>query len=159
MNWEAVGAISEMVGSAAVVITIAYLAVQVKQSGKSARSATTNQSRAAVTDVLTGISVDTEASRIYARGVKDPNSLDAEERVRFDLIIYQTLRSAETLFWESREGLLGGEIWEAQWRTQRYLLNTTGGRQSWERQKSFLSTSFTKWVDRNLENPAISIDD
>jgi len=158
MNWDAIGAIAELVGSVAVVITIAYLAVQIKQSAKSARSAATNESRAAVTDVLTGISVDTEASRVYARGITNPDSLDPEERVRFDLIVYQTLRSAETLYWERREGLLSDEIWEGQWRTQRYLLTTRGGRQSWERQKNFVSASFMKWVDRNLENPEISID-
>ena len=156
MNWDAVGAISELVGSFAVVITIAYLAVQIKQGARSARSAATGEARAAVTDVLTGITSNDEASRIYALGLKDPKSLEAHERVRFDLIVYQTLRTAETLFWHHRDDLLSDEIWEGQWRSEQFLLSTEGGRQSWSRQKNFVSESFKNWVDQNLENRNVS---
>ena len=152
MNWDAISALAEVLGSLAVVISIAYLAVQIKQGSKSARSVATNESRAAVTDVLHGITADTEASRIYALGLKDPNALEPHERTRFDLIIYQTLRTAETLFWEHREGALSDEIWEGQWRMERFLLNTNGGRESWSRQKQFVSESFMHWVEKTLAN-------
>jgi hypothetical protein len=37
MNWEAIGAISEIVGAAAVVVTLAYLALQMRQNTKQLR--------------------------------------------------------------------------------------------------------------------------
>jgi len=40
MNWEAIGAMGEIVGAAAVVATLGYLAVQIRHSTKVARSAT-----------------------------------------------------------------------------------------------------------------------
>ena len=32
MNWEAIGAIGEVLGAAAVVVTLGYLAVQIRQN-------------------------------------------------------------------------------------------------------------------------------
>jgi len=37
MNWEAIGAIGEIVGAVAVVVTIGYLAVQIRQNTRSVR--------------------------------------------------------------------------------------------------------------------------
>ena len=34
MNWEAIGAIGEVIGAAAVVITLVYLAIQIRQSNQ-----------------------------------------------------------------------------------------------------------------------------
>ena len=42
MNWDALGAIGELVGAAAVVLTLGYLAVQIRQSGKSSRQQSYN---------------------------------------------------------------------------------------------------------------------
>ncbi len=38
MNWDAIGAGGELVGSLTVVLTIAYLAVRIKQGSKAASS-------------------------------------------------------------------------------------------------------------------------
>jgi len=151
MNWEAAGAIAEIVGSAAVVITIAYLAVQIRQSTKSARSDSANQSRAAVNDVLSNISNDTESVKTYTKGLIEPDALEFHERIRFDLMIFQTLRVTETIFIEHQNGFVETEMWEAQWRAATKILGTKGGRQSWNRQKELVSATFMEWVDANLE--------
>ncbi len=36
MNWDAIGAVGEIIGAAAVVVTLAYLALQVRPSTKDA---------------------------------------------------------------------------------------------------------------------------
>jgi hypothetical protein len=151
MNWDAIGAIAEMASSLVVVITVAYLAVQIKQSSKSARSVSTNQARAAVTDVLSAISSDTEAVKVYTTGQSKRSEMELHERVRFDLIIFQTLRIIETIFLEYQEGLVPKEVWEGQWRGEQSILRTKGGRESWDIQKTFVAKSFMDWVDRNLD--------
>ena len=40
MNWEAIGAIGEIIGAVAVVVTLAYLAIQIRNNTQIARSAT-----------------------------------------------------------------------------------------------------------------------
>jgi hypothetical protein len=38
INWDAIGAVGELVGSLTVVLIVAYLAVQIKQGSKAASS-------------------------------------------------------------------------------------------------------------------------
>ncbi len=152
MNWDALGAIGEIVGSVAVVITIAYLAVQMRQSRRFAKSASVNQSRAAVIDFLRGLSDNTEIAKIYSAGMKDRSSLEDHERLRFDLVIFQMLRITETAYLEHQDGFISDEIWQSQWRQARPILRTAGGMESWKRQKGMVSVSFMQWVDGHLDD-------
>ena len=151
MNRDALGAIGEIVGSLAVVITVAYLAVQIRQGAREARSAAINQSRAAVTDVLSGISSDTDAADIYFRGLHDLDALSAAERVRFELIIFQMLRVTETMFFEYQQGVLNEELWEAQWYGTQNALRTPGAMAFWKRRNKMLTRSFVTWVEEWLK--------
>ena len=150
MNWEAIGAIAEMIGSLAVLATLVYLAFQVRQASRNTKSASTNQVRAGVIGALSAISSDTEAVKTYTKGLVDPDSLELHEKVRFDLMIFQTLRVTETVFYEYKEGLISAELWESQWRGERKILTTTGGRESWLRQRDLVSTTYMEWVNDHL---------
>jgi hypothetical protein len=151
MNWDAIGAIGELIGSLAVVITIAYLVIQIRQNNKSAKSVSTNQSRAAAVDVISAITNSTDAITTYTAGLNNRIGLEIHERVRFDLIIFQTLKVTETIFLEYMDGLLTKEQWDAQWRGEKHILQSKGGRESWAVQKTFVSASYMKWVDENLD--------
>ena len=48
MNWDAIAAVAETIGSIAIVITIAYLALQIRQSSKLANSTSVNRNRPTV---------------------------------------------------------------------------------------------------------------
>jgi len=48
MNWDALGAISETIGAIAVIVTLAYLAVQIRQNTRATQTA----SHHAITDSL-----------------------------------------------------------------------------------------------------------
>ena len=152
MNWEAIGAIGELVGSLAVVITIAYLVIQVRQNNKSAKSVSTNQSRAAAVEVISAISSNTEAVKTYTQGMDDRKSLEIHERVRFDLIIYQMLKVTETIFLEYNSGLIPKEVWEAQWRGMKDVLQSKGGRESWVKNKHMVSETYVKWADKHIDD-------
>jgi hypothetical protein len=151
MNWEAIGAVGELVGSLAVVLTLAYLAFQIKQSGKAAISVSTNQSRTAVTDIMGAITSSTDAVKTYTAGLHERESLELHERVRFDLIIFQQLRVLETIFLEYQEGLVPKEVFEGQWRGEQSILRTKGGRESWMKQKTFVAREFMEWADENID--------
>jgi hypothetical protein len=152
MNWDAIGAVAEILGSITVVITVVYLTVQIRQSGKAAKSVSTNQTRSAAVEVLSAISSNTDSVKTWTYGLNDRTSLEIHERIRFDLMIFQTLRVSETIFIEYREGLVSKDLWEGQWRGEQAILLTAGGRESWAAQKRFLSTSFMQWVDQHLDS-------
>jgi hypothetical protein len=57
MNWDAIGAIAELVGAAAVFISLLYLAVQIRDSKKSDQIIAAAQAASAVTNGLVSLCV------------------------------------------------------------------------------------------------------
>lgn len=150
MDWDALGAIGELIGSVGVVITLAYLAVQTKNNSKALQSNSTNQSRAALIDIMGMIADDPETLDVYYTGMIDPASLDRKQRLRFDIVIFMQLRGTEAIYWENHDKLLSDDLWQAHWRGQKRVLFSKGGHESWQRQQDFVSTQFKDWVNAQL---------
>lgn len=151
MNWDAIGAIGELVGSAAVVITIAYLAIQTKNNTKATQSRAVAQSRLAMTEAMKAISEDGESVAIYYAGLTNPSSLKKERRLHFDILLSIQVRSSESIFLDFREGLVPDELWESHWRSQLLALDTRGGREWWERHQGIVTVAFKEWINAELK--------
>lgn len=153
MNWEALGAVAELVGSLAVVATIAYLGVQIRQNTKFAKIDAAQQLRSAMNDVLRGISDNTDALRVYEKALTDPPALERNEKIRFDLIVLQMLRVSESLYLLYADGFLSEESWESTLSSLSVVLKTEGGQQSWQRQRGNMSASFRHHLEERLQQP------
>ncbi len=67
MNWTAVGAIGEALGAIAVVLTLAYLAKQVRQSNRIAKAEAFRSARVRLADLLESWAADGEWSELFIR--------------------------------------------------------------------------------------------
>ena len=65
MNWEAVGAIGEIVGASAVFLTLAYLAVQIRQNTKAVRASALDSSVTSVMSIRQTILESAELTTIF----------------------------------------------------------------------------------------------
>jgi len=153
-NWEAIGAIAELVGSFAVVATIAYLIVQIRQNTRFAKIDAAHQLRSGMNDVLRGISDNTDALETYEKALTEPSTLERTEKIRFDLIVLQMLRVSESLYLLYADGYLSDESWESTLYSLLFVLSTEGGQQSWLRQRSHMSKSFRNYLDGRLQKGA-----
>ena len=78
MNWDAIGAVGEMVGAIAVVFSVAYLAVQIR-SGSAALSTNIRDSVfASLSQWNYQLTADPEFAWMFHRGLKDFDSLQQE---------------------------------------------------------------------------------
>ena len=87
MNWNALGAIGELIGALAVVITLVYLAIQTRENTKAVRHAT---ARGVLEDANVWrykIIEDAEVSELFRNGLRDPESLSPNDRYRFRLML------------------------------------------------------------------------
>ena len=111
-NWDAVSAISQSVGSFAVVLSVLYLAVQVHQSTRIARLATQDAAATALRDVTKPLMENAELERIWRVGLEDLGALSIEERARFFHAAYQFLKAFETIHSHYFYGLMVKQVWE-----------------------------------------------
>lgn len=113
MNWEAIGAIGEIAGAIGVIVTLAYLSVQLRHNTKASRlsaiqAASENSSR--FSELLAS---DAELSELVWRGLRAPDSLDPAEKRRFIAAINVFMRREAVAFYLHREGLMPEELWAA----------------------------------------------
>ena len=96
MNWDAIGAIGEVVGALAVFISLLYLALQIRSSRRSDQIIAAAGVASAVDVWLSQIVCDEKLYELYRRGLTDYDSLNKSEKGRFSLMVLRFLRSTET---------------------------------------------------------------
>ena len=75
MNWDAISAVSQLVGSIAVVVSVLYLAVQLRSSTRVARVAAMDAAAAALRDVTKPFMENAELARIWRTGLENLEAL------------------------------------------------------------------------------------
>ncbi len=111
MNWDAIGAVGEILGALAVVGTLAYLATQMKQNSASLRRAneyaqasSIHETNALFTHVFAPLVENAEMATIYTKAL-DGEVLDKVETTRFTTFIKLYLAWAEDVFYQQETEL------------------------------------------------------
>jgi hypothetical protein len=115
MNWEAISAVSQLIGSIAVVLSVLYLAVQLRSSTRVARVAAMDAAAAALRDVTKPFMENEELARIWRIGLENLEPLSPDQQARFFHAAYQFLKAFETIHYHYVYGLLDTQLWEG-WR-------------------------------------------
>ncbi len=87
VNWDAVGAIAELAGALGVIITLAYLAIQMRQNSTVMSASLANAHRESANDVTLILASDREALRVFWAGIEDRDALEGLDQKQFDALI------------------------------------------------------------------------
>ena len=90
MNWEAVGSIGEIVGATAVVLTLIYLAVQMRQNTASVKASALQVWAGLVSAPSTAVQTDSMAAAV-ATGITAPENLKGHQWVQYGLWNHQLM--------------------------------------------------------------------
>ena len=143
MNWEAIGAIGEILGAAAVVATLFYLATQVRQSTKVARADMTKDLFLASRSALMDLSGNPELARIWAE-IRQFDDRDFSQRYTF----YQSFfRLYELQFILSRQDLLDEQIARSYELIIRMWARTASFDSYWEIAQHEFNDDFASYVN------------
>jgi hypothetical protein len=150
MNWEALGAIGEIVGAAAVIVTLGYLAVQMRQNTRAVRAAAFQQVVDSFAEFSSSLSHDRELMEVVIAGNKDFNALNELDRSRYDLAMRSFMRRSENVFFQSEQGTLQAETWTGIRESLSELFRTPGFRSWWERRTGYFNATFRDFLERNV---------
>jgi len=96
MNWEAIGAIGELLGAAAVVATLLYLARQTAENARAVRAGAARQANLAEAQWHGELASNPELKRIFNLGVKIPmHDFTDEEWTEFRFLAMRTFLQFE----------------------------------------------------------------
>ena len=152
MDWDAVGAISEIIGAIAIVITLIYLAVQIRQNTASVRAAGYQEWLAANLELNTAFE-NQALSRLFVLGNADSSNLNDESFISFAMWNLGVMQMAQATNYLYRSGSLDRELWEAEMNRAAGILAFPGVRQWWEAGgKTQLTRSFVKQLESTQSN-------
>lgn len=161
MEWtiQDLGAAGELVGAIGVVITLVYLAyqirqntVQLEQNTLTARAAAQNASNTALRETRVSLFESAEMAQIFATGNSNPADLDEIDRLRYRLAIQNVTDVMHEIYAQTLETGFAPETWRTQGHTlvQR-ILATPGGEWFWRAFGDNYPANFRAEVDRILE--------
>ncbi len=111
MNLNDLADLGQIIGAVAVVISLFYVASQIRQNTNAVRSATAQTVHEHFAKWYHLVAADDELSQIVANGLRDYASLSEKERVRLVAIFMAFLSYSQNAFLKWREGLLAPPLW------------------------------------------------
>lgn len=144
MNWEAVSAISEIVGAIAVVVSLIYVAAQIRQNTKMMRSGA-KQSLTETSQNLIYKAIDNPADWLRLVNGEQPES--PEQDARMSLLTRAILRGFESQCYQYEVGLLEDDEWRALRAAIVDICALPGVNRYWQQLRPHMSGRLQKVVD------------
>ena len=126
MNWEAIGAVGEIVGAAAVVVTLVYLARQIGQHTAMTRVAASSERVERDYEIASSIIESREVAEIWAKGDLEFDSLDDIDRLRLMFFERRAIVLWHHLFRMREQNLLT----DSDWHEHRWIMQNFGRRRA-----------------------------
>ncbi len=147
MNWEAVGAVGEIIGALAVVISLLYLAAQIRTQVAQAKLAAFHEMSRQFRETTVLFS-SPDISDIFIRANKDFDSISDAETVRLIVITTNLFRAWEEAFLETRNGHLEVNVWEALSRDYTQAMGAPSFGRIWQLRKQNYDPDFQEYVNK-----------
>ena len=143
---ETVATVANIFASAAVVLTLVFIGIQLKQNAELTRMAAAQTSAQLLSTNLGRIIESPDLAELI---VKDgaPDSWSRAERLRVSNFLSASFRHYEVLHTHRRFGVFEEELWIGTEARLRDSLESSAIREWWQESKPFYARSFVAYVD------------
>ncbi len=153
MMWETAGVIAEIVGAIAVVISLLYLAIQLKQNTDLERAKLEVQFGVTWADMHDNMIQNPKLARAYDLAAENWHEMSDEDARAYIWFVAKSFHILEGMFRQHQRGLLTNEVWEPY---QRYIfgvLQIEAVSGWWRSDGSLTSREFQEHVETLLLSP------
>ena len=137
----------EFIGGIAVVVSLIYLASQIRQNSRLLRASTASASGDTSSRLKTLMVQDSEVARIFWEGTASEAVLSEADRQRFDPLIGVYMDGMNQEYQFARDGLIPPGVWEARVRGTRISFQQPGMRRWWNDYRYTYGDEFCVFVD------------
>ena len=144
MGLSELAQIGEFIGGVAVLITLVYLAIQVRQNTAAMMRTSARQTSLQTSNA---VRAQVDYADLISTGFDDLENLTVAERYRFDMVWGMWWLGVEQTFEDERIGLQTSEHTEPYKAIIRGILSTPTGKKWWEERKIWFTASFQVQVE------------
>jgi len=147
MNWEAIGAVGETVGALAVLVTLVYLAMQIRQNTRAVQAAAVDSANSQVSKIREVIFAGADVANMYRRGNEDPASLSEDDTIRYRLLMHNIMLSLSNSITQASVTGLSESMSQVELPILARVVGTAGGRWFWKTYRHEFEESFRGIID------------
>jgi hypothetical protein len=150
MNWEAVGAVGEIIGAVAVIVSIIYLALQVRQNTGALRSSATNSASEGAAALYQTLCRDPDLAMIFVRGNAAPEKLTDAEMAQYFSLWLMTLFKVQNWYFQTQDQFMDDTLLSSWVKVLRPISSTPGFQLFWNERKFIFSPQFQEYLQAEV---------
>jgi hypothetical protein len=152
MNWDAVAAIAESLGALGVIVTLGYLAVQIRTGSSVLKTSNYMELNHLATTFTAQLAGDPELLSIFLRGQESYVRLSKEEQGRFHMLMSNMINPHETAHRLRERGHIDSELHDEMFESISMLFAAPGVREWWLENGKWLAPSFQDAVEAKMSS-------
>jgi len=135
IDWNAVGAVGDAVGAIGVIVTLIYLALQIRQNTSTLKAAAKHEATSRQLEYFDILLLNPELRRVYRAGLADFHALNPDERDLFGMLMYRAFLTFSEAYYEYRHAHFDKEQWLESSEAVDWHLTHPGARDWWSHPK------------------------
>lgn len=143
------GALGELIGGVAIIVSLLYVGLQIRHSTSATRAATSQAFITQYNDLLYQLTRE-EVRDIYWRGLPGISHLQGSEHACFSGLMAMIFRTYEIFYLEKSEGRFDSKIWRGYTQLLRDLMSNPGPREYWELRRHQYSDEFVDLMENDI---------
>jgi hypothetical protein len=151
---QELGNLGEFLGAVGVIVSLIYLATQIRQNTKSVRAAAIDAATDRFIESSRLISLNPELAELLEAGHKDYGALSHIQKRRYRLHYLANSLQFENMFRKYRDGLLPDSQWEGIAEALRQSTRQPGTHDAWKAIRMLIAPEFREFVDAMIERTA-----
>lgn len=150
MTIQDLGSIGEVVGAIATVVTLVYLAAQIRSNTSAVRATSAQSVHEAFATWYRMLAGDAQLAQLVTDGLRDYSSLTETNKARFVSTFMAFLSCSQDAFIKWREGSLAPDLWMGWELVMMNLLAAPGGKEFWGERGYLFGGDFRGHIDNDL---------
>jgi hypothetical protein len=149
---------AELVGIAAIVVSLVFVGLEVRQSAAATRGATQQALADSAKEASAALAADKETAELTLRflNANDWSSFSEDERFRIVILFTSMLRVFENAHYQWSEGNLAPEVWAGWDASMRGAAPMPGIAKYWDERRNYLDEDFREYFEEQMKRDADS---
>lgn len=156
MSLEQLGLIAEIVGAIAIIVTLVYLSIQVKDSARASRSAAVTDATTAMQAFYQELGSNPATSKLFLVGLTNPDTLSQEDQFQYLMMMHSCFLGFQRSFFLAREGTLDVALRDSIGTAMHAVNHLPGIHLYWRQRRAYFQPEFVEWVESLLAREPLS---
>lgn len=156
MDWNALSAIADVLAAISIILTVVYLAIQIRKNTHATHSQTYQLATSALAEMAGIIGSSKELARIFRVGMINPDKLDEDEFAQFGYLGISLFRRFENVFFQYQSRMIDEDFWTGHRDNILWSFHRPGMQVWWKDRKFACSKSFREFLDSSTPDEITS---